>query len=567
MYRFRLASLNVVVLVAAIILIARLFSLQIIHHENFSVLAAKQHDLYETLVPARGQIFARENRNGEMVPIVTNIERSLVFAEPPRVMDKSGTAAVLSKILGLTKAEILGRISDDSRKWVVLKKELPESEAVAVSKLGLSGIGLEPERFRFYPERVFASQVLGFYGFHDESRVGQYGLEEYFEDELTGRAGSVSLVKDIGGAWITGGERDILAAQDGADLTLTLDRTVQYQAESILKDAVEKYEGEDGSLVVLDPKTGAVVALANFPSYDPNEFNKAPDAGVYRNRAITDAYEPGSVFKAFTMGAALDSEAVTPDMTYEDTGSVKLDDFTIRNALDKVFGTRTMTQVLEESINTGAIFAQQKTGPEKFYEAVKRFGFGKKSGVTLPGEAAGDLRNLDKGGKVHFATASFGQGITVNLLQLAQGYGAIANGGKLMKSRIVEKIDHKNGQIETFAPEEAVQVISPKAAYTLGAMLVSVVENGHGKRAGVPGYFIAGKTGTAQIARTDGRGYDPDRTIGSFVGFGPVEDPRFVIAVKITNPGAARFAESSAAPTFGEMAKFLLNYYQISPTR
>lgn len=567
MYRYRIFLLNFVIFAAAAILIARLFSLQILNYENFKSLAARQHELYQTLVPARGQIFVQENRDGQIVPVVTNIEKNLVFAEPRRITDKDGTAAALAKILGLTRAEILARIGDDSRKWVVVKKELPESEALTVESLGLPGIGLEPERFRYYPERVFASQVLGFYGFRDQTRVGQYGVEEFFEPQLAGTAGSLSLETDIGGAWITGGEREVQAAQDGADIALTLDRAVQYQAEAILKNAVEKYQAEDASLVVLDPQTGAILAMANYPSFDPNEFNKAPDAGAYRNRAISDAYEPGSVFKAITMAAGLDSEAIAPDTTFEDTGQVKLDDFTIRNALDKVFGVQTMTQVLEQSINMGAIFAEQKAGHDKFYEVVRNFGFGEKSGLTLPGETAGDLRNLDKGGDVHFATASFGQGITVNLLQLAASYAAIANGGKLMKPRIVEKIDHKNGQIEIIAPEETRQVISAKAAYTLGAMLVNVIENGHGKRAAVAGYYLAGKTGTAQIAATSGRGYDPDRTIGSFAGFGPIDDPRFVIAVKITDPKAARFAESTAAPTFGEMAKFLLNYFQIAPSR
>ena len=307
--------------------------------------------------------------------------------------------------------------------------------------------------------------------------------------------------------------------------------------------------------------------MCSLPDFDPNNYSGVKDVGVYNNTAIFSPYEPGSVFKAITMAAALDSGAVTPDMTFEDVGYVQLDDFTIRNALEKVYGLQTMTAVLEQSINTGVIFAEQRTGHDQFYEVVKRFGFGEKTGITLPSEKPGDLRNLDRGGDVHFATAAFGQGITVNLLQLAEAYAAIANGGRLMKAMLVEKIDRKNGSVETIAPQEIRQVVSPKAAYTLGAMLVNVVENGHGKRAAVPGYYIAGKTGTAQIARTDGRGYDPDRAIGSFIGFGPIDDPRFVIAVKITDPRAVRFAENTAAPTFGEMAKFLVNYYQIPPSR
>ena len=545
----------------------RLFSLQVLSHENFRTLAENQHELYRTLVPERGRIFVLEDRQGKTVPAVTNIEKNLVFAEPKRIVNKDQAAAALSQILEMPEKDILEKIADDSRKWVIIKKELAESEALRVADLKLAGIGLEPERFRFYPEKVFAPQLLGFYAFRDEQRVGQYGIEEYYENILAGKLGSIALEKDLKGAWITGAARDIKAAVDGADIVLTVDRAIQYQAEIILKNAVELYEAEDASLVVMDPQTGKILALANHPTFDPNLFSKVEDNSAYRNRAITDAYEPGSVFKPFTMAAGLDSEAVSPDMTFEDTGSVELGKYTIKNANDKIYGVQTMSQVLEQSINTGAIFIQQKTGAEKFRQTVKNFGFGIKSGLSLPAEAAGDIRNLDRGGDVHFATASFGQGLTVTLLQLAQAYSAIANQGKMMKPYVVQSVDHKNGTVENFSPQEIRQVISSKAAHTLGAMLVNVVENGHGKRAGVPGYYIGGKTGTAQIAKTDSAGYDPDRAIGSFAGFGPIDNPRFVIAVKITNPRAVRFAESTAAPTFGEMARFLLNYYQIPPSR
>ncbi len=549
------------------VLLARLFFLQILGHKTFLELAENQHELYRTLTPARGQILVLENRNGRIVPAVTNIEKNLVYAEPQKITDKEQTASVLANVLRIPKAEILEKISDDSRKWVSLKKELLESDSLAVASLKLPGIGLEPENFRFYPEKEFASQILGFYGFNDGERSGQYGIEEQYQKLLAGSSGSLVLEKDLRGAWITGGVRKIQEAIDGADITLTLDRAIQYQAESILKNAVQKYEAEDGSIVVIDPKTGKILAMASHPTFDPNEFGKAPDPGVYRNRAVSDAYEPGSVFKPITMAAGIDTGAVTPDMTFEDTGSITIDKYTIKNSLEKVFGVQNMTQVLEQSINTGAIFVQQKTGEDRFLEIVKRFGFGRKTSIVLPSESAGDLRNLDSGGEIHYATASFGQGITATVLQLAEAYAGIANGGKMMKPYIVEKIDHKNGQVEIFSPQEAAQVISPKSASTVGAMLVNVVENGHGKQAGVSGYYIGGKTGTAQIARSDGPGYDPDRSIGTFAGFGPIDDPKFAMVVKITNPRLVKYAESTAAPTFGEMARFLVNYYQIPPSR
>lgn len=320
-------------------------------------------------------------------------------------------------------------------------------------------------------------------------------------------------------------------------------------------------------MVIIDPKTGQILAMADYPDFDSNLFNKVENPSVYRNHAVSEAYEPGSVFKPVTMAAGLDAEVITPNETYEDTGSVVYDEFVIKNALDRTFGIQTMTQVLEQSINTGAIYVVNKTGAEKFLDIVQKFGFGAPTGTTLPAESAGNIKNLKGGGEVHYATASFGQGITVTTLQLAQAFAAIANQGKLMKPQIVESISRPDGTIQKFEPQMLRQVISPKAANTLAAMLVSVVEVGHGKRAGVPGYFIGGKTGTAQVAKADGPGYDPDKTVGTFAGFGPVDDPAFAMVVKIVNPRAVRFAESSAAPAFGEMAQYLLNYFQIPPTR
>jgi cell division protein FtsI/penicillin-binding protein 2 len=547
--------------------IARLFSLQILNHEVYQALADNQHQLFEKLVPVRGEISIAEGQGGKTVSVVTNIEKNLVYGVPPEIGDKTGTAAKLSVILGVPKNEILAKISDNSRKWVAIQKELPEDVSLSIQKLKLAGIYLEAQTYRTYPEGAFASQILGFLGNKDGQPAGQYGIEEYFNSALGGKAGSLKLDKDLSGAWITTGLHNLQPAQDGADITLTIDRAIQFKAEQILKDTVEKYQADNASMVIISPKTGAVLGMATYPTFDPNSFNTVTDQAVYRNRAVSDAYEPGSVFKAVTMAAGLEAGAITPDTTYEDTGSITLNGFTIRNALNKVHGVQTMTQVLEQSINTGAIYAEQHTGNQQFADMVKNFGFGAVSGVTLPAESSGNIASLSKSGDVFYATAAFGQGITVTPFQLAAAYAAIANQGKLMKPFIVQSISYADGHTDTTQPQEVRQVISPKTAAMLSAMLVSVVELGHGEHAQVPGYYMAGKTGTAQVARTDGKGYDPNTNIGTFAGFGPVEDPAFAIVVKVYNPKAAQFAEISAAPAFGLMAQFLVNYFQIPPTR
>jgi len=565
--KVRLVILNFIFLILSATLMVRFFSLQVLSHGFYENLADNQHSLSTTLNPVRGEVYIRDEKNGSFVSVVTNVEKNSLFAAPGEIEDPAAAAGALSRALGLGAGEILEKISDPARKWVLIQKELPESVSLEIKELALGGIYLQPENLRHYPEGPFASQVLGFVGFQDDGRAGQYGIEKEYEEELAGLPGSLFLESDTSGTWITGGYRNLVPAQDGADVYLTLDRAIQFKAEEAVSRAVELHQADRGALMVMEAETGAVLAIAQAPGFDPNRYGETEDISVFRNIAVSDSYEPGSVFKPVTMAAALDAEAVTPDMTYEDAGFVAFDDFTIRNSDNKAYGTQTMTQVLESSLNTGVIFAQNQLGPEKFLRALERFGFGETTGIKLPAEAAGDLGNLIGGGDVHYATAAFGQGITATMAQLAQAYATIANQGRLTAPYIVEKIVRPGGDVQAFKPKKGASVISPRAAATLGAMLVSVVENGHGKRAGVPGYFLGGKTGTAQVASREGGGYDPNVTIGTFAGFGPIDDPKFVMVVRIDNPKGVRFAESTAAPVFGEMAQFLFNYFQIPPSR
>ncbi|MCR4312291.1 MAG: penicillin-binding transpeptidase domain-containing protein [Candidatus Uhrbacteria bacterium] len=288
---------------------------------------------------------------------------------------------------------------------------------------------------------------------------------------------------------------------------------------------------------------------------------------VYNNPTIFTAYEPGSIFKPMTLAAGIDSGAITANSLFTDPGSVKVDDRTIRNADDKTYGLVDMTTALEESINTAMVFAMQQTGKDVFAQYVRDFGFGTLTGITLKSELAGTVDALDKSGEVFAATASFGQGITVTPLQIAMAYAAIANGGVLMEPYIVDEMRYPDGTVEKHTPTKVRQVMSSKTATTVGAMLVSVVEEGHGKRAKVPGYWIAGKTGTAQIAKNGV--YSATEFNGSFAGFGPIQDPKFAMIVKIENPKSEgiMYAESTAAPVFGQITKFLLEYYAVAPDR
>ncbi|MEK9181334.1 MAG: penicillin-binding protein 2 [Patescibacteria group bacterium] len=545
------------------LVVFRLFFLQIVSYERYKALAENQHQLEKELTAERGEIFIRDHFSTSPYSVVRNVNRPTIYVAPQQVKDLPELSKIFAKNLGLDQKEILSKIADQSKKYVMMAKEVPEAAAEELQKLNLPGVFFEDQIHQEYPEKQLGSQVLGFVAYDGNLRVGRYGIQHFFEKELAGIPGRLKGVADSVRSWISSGDSDVVLAKNGADLILTIDRAIQFKAEEVLDRAVASHGAKSGSVIVMNPKTGAVLAMANFPTFDPNNFNKVEDTALFNNPAIQTPYEPGSVMKAVTFAAALDAGAIAPDTTYDDPGSVTLENFTVRNAEGKNYGQGvTMTSVLDNSINTGAIFAQQKIGLEKFRKYVENFGFGKSTGISLPFESKGNISNLYKGGELYPATASYGQGITATPLQLVTAYAAIANGGKLYQPYIVEETV-REGKSQKTESRQVSEVISQNTASTLSAMLVSVVQNGHGKRAGVPGYFIAGKTGTAQIPYADRAGYDPDRNIGTFIGFGPVDNPAFVMLVKIDEPQDVKFAESTAAPAFGEIAQFILNYYQV----
>jgi cell division protein FtsI/penicillin-binding protein 2 len=544
----------------------RLADLQIINGPENRAKAEEQRSMVRKLSPTRGEISLVDSTSKQLVPVATNIERPLVYAVPQEIQNPVLAASSLAAVLTLDQTELLTKIANKDKKYVVIKKQLTEDEQEKIKQLKLFGVYFDNEGARFYPQGELLSQVLGFVGYKGDKREGIYGLEAFYEEDLAGKEGLLKQEGDVSGAWIFGGMREMVPAQDGDSLILTIDKNIQFQAERILKDTVDAHQASSGSIIVADPKTGKILAMAGYPDFNPNEYNKVENAAAFNNEATLSPYEPGSVFKPLTMAAAVNEGKVNAGTMYEDTGEVKIDDKVIKNSDLKAHGMQTMAQVLEQSLNTGVIFAKDQIGDEKFLEYVKHFGFGEKTGIELP-EKKGSLENLKYKIKVNFATASFGQGITVTPIQLIEAFTALANGGKMMKPYLVASRISPDGTRKDSHPQEVRQVITPQTANTVGAMMVGVVENGHGQKAGVPGYYIAGKTGTAQVAKKNGNGYEENVNIGSFIGFGPVEDPKFLMLVRINEPHTVKFAETTAAPAFGELAKFILNYYQIEPTR
>lgn len=418
------------------------------------------------------------------------------------------------------------------------------------------------ENWRWYPQGNLAANVLGFMGIVGDERVGQYGVEQYYQEILNGKSGLLSSAKDALGNWLLVGDYNLEPAQDGASIYLTLDQNIQYAVEQKMKAVIEKWQASGGCAIVMEPKTGAIRAMASWPDFDPNDYQKTADVDYFINSCTQKLYEPGSVFKPIVMAAGLETGKISPQTTFVDTGLLQIGGYTIQNAQGRSYGLSTMTKVLEKSINIGVVFVQRLIGGEIFKKYIEAFGFDEQTGIDLAGEVRGDLKNIRENREINFATAAFGQGISVTPIAMASAVAAIANDGKLMRPYVVEKIVQPDGQEQVTRPTIVRRVMTSQNAGKLTAMLVSTVRNGYDK-VKLPGYFVAGKTGTAQIA--EGRGYSDSDTNHSFEGYAPAYNPDFLIFLQLEKPHGIRFASESLAPVFTDIARYLFSYYEIAP--
>ena len=566
----RIYFLALSIIIICFVLIGRLFFLQVLNHDFYQELAANQHNIHKILFPKRGEIFIKDRfykqDSSELFSLAINRTWQMVYAIPNEIQDREEVVEKLSPLLKLGKEELKKRINKRSDPYEPLEHKLSSSIVQKIKELNIKGIELEEETQRYYPANDLASHVLGFVGFFEDKRMGQYGIEGYYNEKLEGVYGFLEGEKDTAGRLIAVAKQNSQPAEDGVDLVLTLDPNIQYFVEEKLKEIFETLDAESGTIIIENPKTGAIKALANWPQFDPNKYYEVDGISTFLNPAINGVFEPGSVFKPITMAIALNKKLITPNTVYEDKGFVKIRGSIIRNSHPEPEGIQTMTQVLEKSLNTGAVFVNQLISKKVFKEYLDKFGFSKKTGIDLGGEVKGNLSNLNTNGDVEFATASFGQGIAVTPIELVAAFSAIANHGEMVRPHIVEKFIYNDGKEEKVEKEVIARPISENTANELTKMMISVIENGFGKEAGVDGYFVAGKTGTAEVPNIEEGGYS-DKTIHCFIGFFPAFDPEFTMLIKLDNPKGIRFAADSIAPVFGEIAEYILNYYEIPPSR
>jgi cell division protein FtsI (penicillin-binding protein 3) len=538
-----LAAAFLVLLGAAL---ARAVWIQVIKGPEYAAMALRQHRETVIVPASRGTIV---DRNGE--PLAIGRLATTVYANPRQVNDARDLTLVASKQLGLDPAELYPMLVDRSKGFVYVARKADPRKAKILQSRDFAGLGFYPEELRFYPQGPVAAQVIGYAGLDNK---GLEGLERSLEGTLAGKPGSQTIVKDPFGRALDVVETK--AETPGRSVRLTIDREIQANAEEVLQETVRRWGARAATAVVMDPHTGQIYAMATAPRFNANRF-PTTRADRRRNRAVTDTYEPGSTFKLVTIAAGLQEGVITPRTSFRLAPTIKVADRVIHEAHTRGTERLTVKQIVEQSSNIGTITIAERLGPGQLASWVDRFGFGAKTGVDFPGESAGFALPLDQWSGSTIGTVPIGHGIAVTPVQMARAYSAIANGGRLVRPHLIDRIDGK-----TVGTTQGRRVVSRHVSEQMMSMLRGVVLEGTGTEAAIPGYTVAGKTGTAAKIDPDGT-YSTSRYVASFVGMVPATKPKLVIMVMVDEPHGDIYGGVVAAPAFREIARFNLQHLEI----
>jgi len=535
-------------------LIIRLFYLQLFEHARYTEIAKNNRNVVINLPPKRGLILDRN-----LEKLAMNVPKYSVYAVPRCMKDKAETAGCLAAILNKNKDEILEKLSKD-KLFVWIDRKVSDDKADAIKERRLVGVDVISESERSYPNNSLLAHVLGF---ADIDNNGLEGLEKYYDKELRGIAGYKSILVDAKRRQVSSLDEDSLPPRNGYNLVLTIDENIQHIAEKAMMSSIETYHAKSASVVIMDPYTGGILALSNYPTYNLNDFASST-LEERRDRAVTDLFEPGSSFKIVTASAALEEKVATlEDEFFCENGKYVIAGKILHDA--HPYGLLKFKNVIEVSSNIGTVKIAQRLGPDRMYKYIKLFGFNKKTGINLPGEVTGILRPTSIWSKTSMTALPIGQEVGVTAIQLVGAIAAVGNGGVLLEPRIVDKIiDEKGALIKEFKPKGVRRVISPETCAKIKGVLKMVVDTGTGQRAAVLGYSAAGKTGTGQRVEADGS-YSHSKFNALFIGFAPVENPKIAIAIVCVEPCPYYYGGTVAAPVFSEIATNTLRYLYVSP--
>lgn len=555
----RLGVLLLLLVVSLLVIGVRLVFVQVVQAKKYKTQAQSQRMRCIELAPHRGVIYDRDHKE-----LAISMKTDTVYATPYLIKHKNKVevAKKLSKILDTDYGELLEKLTRKKCGFVYLARKIDPKKAIAVEKLEIDGIGLIQESKRYYPYKNLAANIIGFVGTENK---GLSGLELYYDEYLRGMPGKIMTEKDPLGRDIPGGYTKLTPSTNGNSATLTIDKDIQYKAEVELKCCLDQNKAKAGSIIVMNPSSGEIYAIAHMPSFDPNNYAKA-DVNSYKNRAITDIFEPGSTFKTMIMAAAIEEGVFTPGTWFYVPSTIRVADRVIGEAHPRPAKNYTLTDILKYSSNVGAVTVGMKLGKETLYKYFGIFGLNERTNIDFPGEAQGITPEPSTWTGSTIGTVPFGQGISITPMQLTRAYAAIANQGMMAEPYFLSKVVNTKGAVvKKVNKEKEKKVVSPQTAREISYMLEEVVKDGTGKSAAIPGYRVAGKTGTAQKPRENGRGYDPGRYIASFIGFAPVEEPQVLVSVIIDEPQEAIYGGAVAAPVFKNIAEFSLHHLKIQP--
>lgn len=563
----RARLLSAVFILVAGLLIVRLYFIQIIHGSDYERNAMGQYVEPAPDTQDRGDIFFKKNDGGLVAAAVMQAGWRIAI-QPKDISDAESVYVKLNAVTPIDREKFLASAAKKTDPYEEVAFRVPDASAATIRKAKIPGVLLVQDKWRYYPAGVLAAHAIGFVGFQGDKKVGVYGLERYWQDTLAKRASGlyVNPFAEI----FTNVEALLSAdpATHSGDVITSIDPAVQQHMESVLEIVMKTYEPKLAGGIVMNPRTGEILGLAARPVFNPNTYNTVADAEVFKNPLVENIYEMGSIMKPLTLAAAIDAHAITPATTYDDKGFIMKSGKKISNFDGKGRGVVNMQEVLNQSLNTGAVFAVDSMGHDLFSTYIHSYGLGEETGIDFQNEATGFIRAIDNGTDVDYASASFGQGIAVSPIEMARALSVLANGGALPQPHVVTAVRYESGISRSISLPEQRQVLRPETVETMAGMLTTVFDkallNGELKQ---EHYSIAAKTGTAQIAIPGGGGYYGDRYLHSFFGFFPSHDPKFIIFLYAVEPQKEQYASHTLAKPFLDITKFLINYYNVPPDR
>ncbi len=562
----RIRIISLAIFLFALLLITKLFFVQVVESKKYSEKADRQYATPAGNIFERGSIFFRQ-KDGNLVSAATLTTGFKIAINPKEIADAESAYGTLNGIIPIDRGQFLSRAAKKNDPYEEIATKLTKEEADKINEFHIPGVYIYKEKWRFYPGGTLASNALGFVAYDADNFSGRYGLERYYNDVLSRNSNGL-YVNFFAEVFSNISNSIFKDEQKEGDIVTTIDPVAQNMLEKELSGVLEKWSSDYVGGIVVNPKDGSIYAMANLPNFDLNDFSKVKNPLTFSNPMVENVYEFGSVIKALTMAAGLDSGAVTADTTYNDEGFIILNKARINNFDKKGRGVVSMQEVLNQSLNTGVVFVMQQMGKEKFADYMLSYGIGEKTGIDLPNETSGLIKNLTSPREIEYATAAFGQGIALTPIEAVRALSALANGGMLVTPHFADEIQYQDGGSKKIIYGPDKQILKKTTSDEISRMLVNVVDKALlGGIVKMEHYSIAAKTGTAQMAREDGRGYYDDKYLHSFFGYFPAYDPKFLIVLYNINPKGVDYASHTLTYPFINMAKFLLSYYEVPPDR